>query len=345
MNDARAGTNPKAGPAEGASGAAASGRSFDLQSAMRSWLGTLLVIFALIIGFSLLQPRFMSVLNWQNIVIQGSALLVASLAGTFPILMGSIDLSVGSVASLVGVSLAVFLEARTGPVHDLAIPLVLLIGLACGLLNGILFAVMRVPSFLATLGTFFMLDGLAAFIISGIPIPIVMQEPVVPIFDSQIGPVPTMSIWAMAILVLSVLGCRYTRLGRNFYAIGGSEPAALIAGINVRFVKLTAFALSGLLAAFAGVLTSIHSLSGSSGQNADMLLPSIGAIVIGGTALSGGAGGPHRTLLGVLLLTILINGMQLLAIDPYLQLIVEGCVVIAAVILSRPKLSVFAAVK
>ena len=119
----------------------------------------------------------------------------------------------------------------------------------------------------------------------------------------------------------------------------------MIAGVNVKLVKIVAFTLSGALAGFAGMLLSLHTLSGSSQQNAGLLLPSIGAIVIGGTALSGGVGGPHRTFVGVLLLTVLINGMQLLSVDPYLQLVVEGAVVIVAVIISRERVSVFAAVK
>jgi ribose/xylose/arabinose/galactoside ABC-type transport system permease subunit len=146
-------------------------------------------------------------------------------------------------------------------------------------------------------------------------------------FDSNLGAFPTIVLWGLAILMVAVLVCRYTRLGRHMYAVGGSEPAALLAGVNVRLVKVTAFLLSGLLASFSGFLLSVHTLSGSPGQNAALLLPSIGAIVIGGTILSGGVGGPHRTFIGVLLLTILINGMQLLAVDPYLQLVVEGLVI------------------
>ena len=318
--------------------------SFDWRGALRSWLGILLVIAGMIVVFTILQPRFMTLLNWQNIVIQGSALLVISVAGTFPIMIGSIDLSVASVSSLVGVLLAVILKDQ-GFFHDFAVPVVLVAGAACGFVNGFLFAVMRVPSFLATLGTFFMLDGLAAFVISGIPIPIPIQEPVIGLFDGYVGPLPIIFIWASGVLILAVLLARYTRFGRHLYAVGGSEPAARLAGVNVTSGKLSTFVLSGFLAGFSGVLLSVHALSGSAGQSAGLLLPSIGAIVIGGTALSGGAGGPHRTLLGVLLIVVLINGMQLLAINPYLQLIIVGMVVIAAVILSRPKGSVFTAVK
>jgi ribose/xylose/arabinose/galactoside ABC-type transport system permease subunit len=281
-----------------------------LQEALRSWLGSLLVI---------------------------------SVAGTLPILIGSIDLSVGSVATLAGIITALSLQ-HGGVSGTLAVPIGLAVGLGCGLLNGLLLALVRIPSFLVTLGTFFALDGLASWVISGAPIPIADQGQS-RVFDASWGVIPTIFLWSLMVLLVAVIICRYTRLGRHFYAVGGSEPAAIIAGINVKFVKIAAFAISGLLAGFSGFLLSVHTLSGSPQQSAGLLLPSIGAIVIVGTALSGGVGGPHRTLVGVLLLTILINGMQLLSVDPYLQLVVEGAVVIIAVIMSRQKLSVFASVK
>ena len=145
-------------------------------------------------------------------------------------------------------------------------------------------------------------------------------------------------------MIGATLLCRYTVLGRNFYAIGGSEPASVIAGIAVTRVKVLAFAFAGMLAAFSGILLSFRALSGAPQQSA-LLLPAIGAIVIGGTALSGGVGGPLRTFMGVLLLTVLLNGMQLLAIDPYLQLVVQGAVVIVAVIMSRERSGALSAVK
>jgi ribose/xylose/arabinose/galactoside ABC-type transport system permease subunit len=306
--------------------------------------GSLVVILVMIVAFSIAQPRFMSVLNWQNIAIEMSVLLVIGIAGTFPIMIGSIDLSVGSVATLCGIITAISL--RDGGVLDTAgaLPIVLLVGLAAGLMNGLLFALLGIPSFLVTLGTFFALDGLASWIVHGTPIPITTTGPS-DTFDGQLGSLPTIFLWSAAILVLAVLFVRYARAGRHLYAVGGSEPAARIAGVHVTRVKVMAFALSGLLAGFAGYLLSVHLMSGSPQQGAGLLLPSIGAIVIGGTPLSGGVGGPQRTILGVFLLTLLINGMQLLSVNPYLQLVVEGAVVILAVILAREKRSVFAAVK
>lgn len=315
----------------------------DLGHAMRSWLGSTSVIVAMIILFSVLEPRFMSLQNWQNIAVQMSVLLVISVAGTFAILIGGIDLSVGSIATLAGIITALSLQ-QGGLTADLAVPIGLIVGVTCGLFNGLLLALVRVPSFLVTLGTFFALDGLASFIIQGSPIPI-LSGGSSQIFDTTLGGLPTIFMWALAVLLVAMFICRFTRLGRHFYAVGDSEPAAIIAGVNVRFVKVMAFALSGLLAGFSGFLLSVHTLSGSPEQGAGLLLPSIGAIVMGGTYLSGGVGGPHRTFIGVLLLTLLINGMQLLSVDPFLQPVVLGGVVILAVILNRPKTSVLTSVK
>ncbi len=220
----------------------------------------------------------------------------------------------------------------------------LVVGIACGLLNGLLFARVRIPSFLVTLGTLFALDGLASFIVHGTPIPIT-DPTLAEIFTGEVLGVPSIFLWAMAVLAAATLLCRHAVLGRNFYAIGGSEPASVIAGIAVTRVKVLAFVLSGLLAAFSGVLLSFRALSGAPQQSAPLLLPAIGAIVIGGTALSGGVGGPLRTFMGVLLLTVLLNGMQLVSIDPYLQLVVQGAVVIVAVVMSRERTSALTAVK
>ena len=310
---------------------------------MRSWLGTALVILALVVIFAILQPRFLSPLNLRNITSQMSVLLVISVAGTLPILIGSIDLSIGSIATLAGLVLAMGLR-DTGIPGIVAIGAALAVGIACGLLNGTLFARVRIPSFLVTLGTLFALDGLASFIVRGTPVPITDGE-LAQIFIGDVFGIPAIFLWAVAVLVGTAILTRYTVLGRNFYAVGGSEPASVIAGIAVIRVKILAFALSGMLAAFSGILLSFRALSGAPQQSAPLLLPAIGAIVIGGTALSGGVGGPLRTFMGVLLLTVLLNGMQLLAIDPYLQLVVQGAVVIVAVVMSRERSGALTAVK
>jgi len=151
--------------------------------------GTLAVIVVMIVAFSIAQPRFMSVLNWQNIAIEMSVLLVIGIAGTFPIMIGSIDLSVGSIATLCGIFTAMSL--RDGGVLDTAgaLPIALLVGLAAGVMNGLLFGLLGIPSFLVTLGTFFALDGLASWIVHGTPIPIVTTGPS-NTFDGQLGVAP-----------------------------------------------------------------------------------------------------------------------------------------------------------
>lgn len=334
--------NPKQALAPGPDGIAFI-RSVDVRAALRSWLGTALVILAMSVVFAILQPRFLSPLNIRNITSQMSVLLVISVAGTMPILIGSIDLSVGSVATLAGLVLAMLL--RDGQTSGLiAVFAALLVGIACGALNGLLFARVRIPSFLVTLGTLFALDGFASFIVRGTPIPIV-EGSLSQVFVGSVLGVPAIFLWAGGVLVVAALFARYTRLGRHFYAVGGSEGAAVTAGVNVVGVKVAAFVLSGLLAAFSGVLLSFRALSGAPQQSASLLLPAIGAIVIGGTSLSGGVGGPLRTFMGVLLLTVLLNGMQLLGVDPYLQLVVQGAVVIVAVVMSRERAGALTAVK
>jgi ribose/xylose/arabinose/galactoside ABC-type transport system permease subunit len=319
-------------------------RPIDIRDASRSWLASVIVIILLAIVFSIFQSRFLSTTNLRNIADQMSVLLVISVAGTFPILIGGIDLSVGSVASLTGVVLSLCIQPG-GLGAGAAICIGLLVGVGCGLLNGLLIALARVPSFLVTLGTYFALGGVAAWSVQGTPLP-ANSASLSKVFDGSLGGVlPILFLWALGVLLLAVLGCRYTRLGRHFYAVGGSELATIIAGVNVRFIKVAAFTLAGVLAGFSGLLLSIHTLTGDPNQGSSLLLPSIGAIVIGGTALSGGTGGPSRTLVGVVLLTVLTNGMQLLAVNPYLQLVVEGAVVVVAVILNSEKTGALSVIK
>ena len=317
--------------------------SFNVGDVRRSWLTIVIVIVLLGITFSFLQSSFLTVTNFKNIADQMSVLLVIAIAGTAPILIGSIDLSVGSVASLTGVTLAIGLQNwGLGPAESVIIALV--VGLGCGLLNGLLIAIARVPSFLVTLGTYFALAGIAAWAVQGTPIP-VNSASLSSVFDGSVGGLSTLFLWALGVLAVSLFGSRYTRLGRLFYAVGGSELATVIAGANVRLIKVSAFALSSLLAGLSGLLLTVHTLTGDPSQGSTLLLPSIGAIVIGGTALSGGVGGPHRTLLGVILLTVLTNGMQLMAVNPYLQLVVEGAVVVVAVILNSEKTTAVTVIK
>ena len=146
--------------------------------------------------------------------------------------------------------------------------------------------------------------------------------------------IPVVILLTLGIVLLLTLGAFRSKLGRYLYAIGGGEPVAAASGVPVARYKIAAFVLAGILCGVAGIVITGQVAAGSADVGSNLLLDSIAAVVMGGTALSGGLGGPHRTLLGVLVIAILSNGMDVIGVGQYPQQIVKGCVIIAAVALS-----------
>jgi ribose/xylose/arabinose/galactoside ABC-type transport system permease subunit len=294
-------------------------------------IGPLVAIVVLMVVFTALESNFLTTVNLLNIVRQSAVLLVLALAGTFIILMGSIDLSVGSIVTLTGICGAIFLR----DLGELGVLLILPIGLACGLINGALFAYAKLPSFLVTLGTLFAFNGLALYICEGRPIAVVFGLGIDPLFSGDLfGEIPAVALWALGVWIVCVVVAKWTTFGRYIYAIGGGERVAELSGVPVKRYKLLAFMFGGLLAGIAGLLLLFRINSGSPEMGEPFLLTSIAAVVMGGTALTGGVGGPHRTMIGVIIISILSNGMNVANVDPFLQVVVQGVVVIAAVSLT-----------
>ncbi len=293
----------------------------------------IVVLLGLIIAFTIMDPRFFQYENFLNILRQSSVLLVLAMASTVVILMGSIDLSVGSVLSLSAFTGALLVQSTGSTAVLLLCPIV---GLLCGLFNGGLVALGRLPSFLVTLGTLYAFDGLSKYISGGRPVSL-KPGGVGDIFTGSIGGFPVVVLWALLVLVVSILVARYTRFGRYLYAIGGNEKTTRLSGVPVTRYKVYAFMIAGLLAGFAGLLQLARARSASPDMGAEFLLPAIAAVVMGGTPLSGGIGGPARTVIGVLIIAILGNGMIIASVNPYLQYVIQGLVVIAAVALTMDR--------
>lgn len=287
-------------------------------------------LIGLIIIFGIAGTNFLTLGNALNVLRECSVLLIVALAGTFVILMGSIDLSVGSIVNLSGVATALVvpqLGAR-------AMLVGLAVGLAAGLVNGLLYTVLRIPSFLVTLGALSAFGGIANIISGGQPIaadsPGFMSLSNGILFLS----IPNLWLWAFALWLVCLFVAYRMRFGRYMYALGGGEKVAQWSGVRVNRYKVYAFMLSGVLCGLAGVLLTSEISSFTPGMGDPFLLDSIAAVVIGGTALSGGVGGPHRTLLGVLVIAILTNGMDIVGIQPFTQMVIKGLVVIVAVALT-----------
>jgi len=287
-------------------------------------LGMFAVLMAI---FTVGNPSFLSSYNLITIVSSVAILLAVGLGQVCVILTGGIDLSVGSTMSLVSVVFMIALK----PMGAWAYPAVIAIGAACGLLNGILVSKLRIPSFIATLGTQGILISLTYFISAA---PLSVPENAFGILDlvnGQLGPVK--NVWIIAIVTFLVFYFiqRFTRLGRHIVYIGANERMSWLSGLDIDRVRLLAFTLSGLGAAVAGVILSSTLYSGYPTIGAVYVLNSIAVVVVGGTAMTGGAGGVANTLIGALIMGVINNGMTVIGIDVYAQQVVLGIMIIVAV--------------
>ncbi len=296
-------------------------------------LGPVIALVVLIIIFSALNSHFFSLGNATNVLQQAAVLTVLALGETFVITMGSIDLSIGSTVSMVGM-LAALLIRDHGQWAVLAAPLA---GAAIGAINGWLAAYARLPSFLTTLGMLFAVNGMTLYLTQGTAISVQPDLQIQSVFNGLLFGIPTIALWALAAWAISVFAARRTRFGRYVYAIGGGETVAKLCGVPVARFKLYAFVVCGLLAGFAAILLMLRVSGSDPTMGAPLLLPAIAAVVMGGTPLTGGVGGPHRTLLGVLVITILQNGMNLADVNPFLQDVVLGAGVIIAVAINMDR--------
>ncbi len=289
-------------------------------------------LIAMIVYFAIRSESFLTVDNLTVMTGQAGPLLLAALGATLVVVMGSIDLSVGSMAMVCG-SICAWILAETS-LGLWGIPIGMVAGLVFGALNGIVYAYGRVPSFITTLGSLSILAGIGLLIIDGSPLPFFNQQ-FSEIAVGQIIPnIQNAGLWALLAWVVFVFVAFRTRFGLYVYAIGGDERVARFSGIQINRYKVIAFALAGLTAGMAGVLSVGQLGSGGPTLGSSLLLDSLAAIVVGGTALSGGAGGVHRTLLGVLIITILANGLNQIGVDQFTQEIIKGAVIIVAVVIT-----------
>jgi ribose transport system permease protein len=298
---------------------------------LRMVLLPLIAIIALVCYFTAVNPLFFSAENALNIGRQSSVLLLVSLAETIIILIGSIDLSIGSLVTLTGILTALSID-RFGLFGGAFIGIAA--GALVGLINGALVTMLRVPSFLVTLGVLSILSGVSNQISQGQSILFENKALLASVNNSVLLGVPNIIWFALiATVVLSVVAFQ-TKLGRYLYALGGGEVVAAHAGVPVTLYKILAFVLSGAICGLSGVMLTGQVGAGTPTAGSGLLLDAIAAVVMGGTALSGGIGGPHRTLLGVLVIAILTNGMDVTEVNNFTQDIVKGVVIILAVSLT-----------
>jgi ribose transport system permease protein len=290
--------------------------------------GILIPFLVLFIALSIGSAPFMTKTNLLNIVDQQAATLVIAVAGTFVLISGGIDLSVGAVY---GLSSVVFGElAAHGWNPTLAIIAGVLSGVLVGVVNGVVSTFFRINSLIATLAMSFVVAGVASLVTAG-NLVLISDHGASDISTSELLGV-NMSTWVMVVVVV-VLGLVLARTtyGRYVYAAGGNAEAARFAGVRVNLVRVIAFALSGGAAALGGILDSARVLEGNSTNNTTLTFTVVAGIVVGGTSILGGEGVVWRTVIGVLLIALIGNGYGLLSLNPLYEQITLGAIMLLAV--------------
>jgi ribose transport system permease protein len=295
-------------------------------------VGILPILVLICILFSFLSPNFPTPGNVVNILRQASINIVLATGMTFVILTGGIDLSVGSILAVSAVvAVMVSLIPALGWV---AVPAGLLTGLLLGLANGALITFLDVPPFIVTLGSLTALRGAAYLVANGTTV-INPELGFAWIGNSYLGPLPWLVVIALLTVAVSWFILRQTVLGVQIYAVGGNERAARLTGIKVNRVLLFVYGVSGLMAGLAGIMSAsrLYSATGLLGTGYE--LDAIAAVILGGTSFTGGIGTIGGTLLGALIIAVLNNGLTLLNMSYFWQLVVKGLVIIVAVMIDR----------
>lgn len=300
----------------------------DSQEWFRKYL-CVFILLGMVLLFSILARRFFTWFNISTILEQGAVLTIAAMGETLIILAGSIDLSVGSLIGLGAVLSAGF----SSSLGILSFAVAALAGIGCGAFTGLIYAKGKIPSFMATLGMLTVARGLVYVYTKGQPIPANSNAMMVVGIGRTFG-IPNIVLFALAVFLLVTYLTDYTAFGRWVRGIGGAERVVGLSAVPIGWVKFFLFVLSGFLAATAGAVQASRVGSGvpttGSGQELDV----IAAVVLGGTALTGGIGHPAGTVVGAYIMTTLANGLNLLGIDAYTQMVIKGIVLAVAVLLS-----------
>ncbi|WP_027469094.1 ABC transporter permease [Deefgea rivuli] len=297
-------------------------------------LGPFLALLVLATGLAITSPDFLTMGNLLNVFRQVSINALIAFGMTLVILLGGIDLSVGSILALSSVLTALMLSHGIDPI--VATSVGVLAGAGMGMLNGLVISKGKVAPFIATLGMMTILRGLALVFSEGRPITGLNSD-----FFAMLGggyvagiiPVPVIIMLVMFGVFWFVL--KKTVFGRHVYAVGGNEEASRLSGINTDSIKIWVYTLSGAMAATAGMILTSRLNSAQPTAGTGYELDAIAAVVLGGTSLTGGRGWIFGTLVGALLIGILNNGLNLLGVSSFYQQVIKGVVILLAVLLDR----------
>jgi ribose transport system permease protein len=303
-------------------------------------LAPLVTLLFLCLVFSLMAPSFATIDNLGNILRQVSITAIIATGLTFVILTAEIDLSVASIANAVGIVVAYFTLQETYvnianvPMPGaVAILFALLAAFALGAVNAVGVTIIGIPSFIMTLAMMQIGAGISAMLVRG-QIAYAIPDPVRYLGSGTMGPFPSIVEVACLFLLVGHLVLTYTRFGRYVYMVGGNREAAEFSGVNVKLVIAAVMIISAVCCGIAGMLGVAYYGSAQQNEFDDYLLDSIAAVVVGGTSLFGGQGGIPNTILGLLVLGVLNNGLDHIDIDSFLKVLIRGLILLLALIIN-----------
>ncbi|MFV0406810.1 MAG: ABC transporter permease [Propioniciclava sp.] len=297
-------------------------------NAFRNYGGTLLALLVLVLLFSFTNQYFFTARNIQNVLVQMAIIAILAFGMTYVLMLGQIDLSVGSIIAVSGIMLGWGLQTGVRPL--VAVILSLLVGVCCGTLNGLISSYMRIPTFIVTVATMGIFRG-GGYAVTGAA-PISINDPVIEWFgNGRVAGVPVPIIIMIVMLVVMHVTLTRTKFGRQIVLTGGNVEAARFAGIRVEKLQLYVFMIMGGAAAVSALIMTSRLYSAQPNAALGYELDAIAAAVLGGTSLTGGRGTVMGTFIGALIIAVVNNGMNLLGIEYYFQTIVKGLIIIAAV--------------
>lgn len=288
----------------------------------------------LIIVFAIASPVFLTPGNVANIGRQTTLVTIMAVGMTLVIIAGEFDLSVGSVMALAGVLAALAMQ-NFGDVWIIGASIALAVGAGVGLVNGLLTTMLSIPSFLITLGSLSIARGLALLVTGTRPINILDENYYAIFGEGTLFQIPAPIIWTLVVVAAGILLLHYSTFGRQIYATGGNATAARYTGINTKRVKTICLLLAGASAGLAALVLTARSHAARPDAGAGIELDVIAAVILGGAALSGGRGTIIGALVGSLVIGVLNNGLNLVGVDPSLQLAVKGLIIWFAVAIGR----------
>jgi ribose/xylose/arabinose/galactoside ABC-type transport system permease subunit len=291
----------------------------------------LFVLLAIIAALSLISPAFANINNFINIFKQTAINGILATGMMCVILTGGFDLSVGSIVGFTGIIAALLGRGEYPTIAAVLLPV--LVGLLTGLANGVCIAYFNIPAFVVTLGTQSIVRSFAYLASKGAPIFGVTKSYEYIAGGKLLGVIPFLVVYYVVISLVFGFILTKTVYGRRIYAIGGNSVSAQYSGINVKLIKMSVYGICGLLAGVAGCLLTSRTVSGSPVTGQGYELDAIASVVIGGISLDGGSGKWYGTIIGALMLSVISNGLDIMRISSYYQLLIKGLIIVIAVYL------------